>query len=161
MFLALIPWWGRLLAVIALLGGIWGHGAYTGNRWEKGKFDALQAEYTGFKASVKATGDAQEAKTAKIIADQKEITKNAAQTYAGKLAALKRDGVRLVNPGGGEIAQLSCGPARTDGTATDALPPVAAVPEKDFTELAGLAAQTTLQLLGLQQWIREQQAAWK
>lgn len=150
--LSAIPLWGRLLAVIALLGGIWLHGYHKGGQGPK---EALAA----FKAQVQAVGDAQEAKTAKIIADQKEITKNAAQTYAGKLAALKRDGVRLVNPGGGEIAQLSCGPTRTDGPAADALPPVAAVPEKDFTELAGLAAQTTLQLLGLQDWVRQQQAA--
>lgn len=158
--LSLVPWWGRIVTLLALAAAIWGHGFYTAHHRDAAKYDALQAEYSGFKGNVAALGKAAEAHTAQVEAKQKEITDALAKDYAAKLARLpKFGGVRQpTKPGGGEIAQLSCTPASINGPAADA---VSAVAQADFDTLANLAAQTTQQLVSLQGWVREQQAAFQ
>lgn len=147
--LNVIPWWGRLLAVAALAGVVWTHGYVRGHR-------AGDAELMAFKTAVAGESAKQEAHTAVVIQNQKEITQNVAKTYSERLAALK-SAVRVpVDPGGREIPLLSCAAPGTDGPAAD---PVPAVSAQAFNELAGLAAQTTLQLLAIQDWIRQQQQA--
>ncbi len=86
------------------------------------------------------------------------ITDALAKDYARKLAALpKFGGVRQpTNPGGGEVAVLSAAACKPDGAAAN---PVPAVSLADFDQLANLTAQTTVQLIGLQDWVRQQQAA--
>lgn len=157
--LALIPLWARALALLALVAALWGHGAYTGYKHAHSETVALQGQFDTFKAETAALGKAAEAKVALVEAKQKEITDALTKEYARRLAALpKFGGVRQpTNPGGGEIAVFSCPASGPHAAAADAV----FVAQADFDTLANLAAQTTVQLLGLQDWLRQQQAAFK
>lgn len=161
--LGLIPFWARILAVLALVAAVWGHGAWTGYHHEHGKTVAVQAAFELFKAETEQIGKAQAEQTAKVIANQKEITDATIQDYVRRLAALPRFGVQHPpsHPDGSPVAEISSATACLDGRPSDAVPAQALVAESDLTELANLAAQTTQQLVSLQAWIREQQAAWK
>lgn len=157
---ALIPLWLRALALLALVAAVWGHGAYTGYSHSHKQTVAVQGQFDAFRATVAAEGRAAEQRAAKITADQKGITDALTQEYARRLAALPKFGGlhQPTNPGGGEIAILSC--AATGPNAATA-EPVPAVAQADFDTLANLAAQTTQQLVSLQDWVREQQAAFQ
>lgn len=157
---ALIPLPYRIIALTLLVAAIWGHGAWTGYHHEHGKTVAVQAAFELFKAETEQLGKAQAEQTAKVIANQKEITDAVTQDYTRRLAALPRFGVQhpVPDPRGGIIAEVSQPACLADGRPADAVPVVA---EADLTELANRAAETTLMLTGLQSWVREQQAAWR
>lgn len=157
---ALIPLWARALALLALVAAVWGHGAYTGYSHAHGQAVAVQAQYDTFRAETAALGKVAEAHVREVEKRQQEINDALSAEYARRLAALpKFGGLRQpTNPGGGEIRVFPETTCRADGTAADTVP-VAAVSVQDFDTLANLAAQTTVQLIGLQDWVRQQQAA--
>lgn len=154
--LALIPLWGRLIALLALVAAVGGMGAYTGYQHAHGQTVALQAQFDTFKAETAALGKVAEAHTAAVEAKQKEITDALTADYSRRLAALpKFGGVRQpTNPGGGEISLVSCPAPGAHAAAADAV----FVAQADFDTLATLAARTTQMLVSLQDWIRQQQA---
>lgn len=156
---ALIPLWLRALALLALVAAVWGHGAYTGNGWKQGKLDALQSQYDTFKANVAAEGRVAEAHTAEVTKQQKEITDALTAEYARRLAALpKFGGLRQpVRPDGSAVPEVSCPAPGPHAAAADTV----FVAQADFDTLATLAAQTTQQLISLQDWLRQQQAAFQ
>lgn len=54
----LIPWWGRWIAIALLVVAVAGFGAMKMHKHDQIAYDALQGEYTVFKADVKANGEA-------------------------------------------------------------------------------------------------------
>lgn len=160
--LNIIPWYARLLAILALVAALWGHGAYTGYKHEHGQVVALQTQFDTFKAETAALGKAAEARVAKIKSDQKEISDAVIAEYARRLAALPRFGVQHqpTRPDGSPVPEIPIPSCQPHAAASDPVPAaIQAVAQSDFDALADLAAQTTLMLTALQQWVRDQQAA--
>lgn len=155
-----IPWWGRWVALGALGLACMAFGWWKGHDGMVEELEAVKIEYGTFKTETAALGKVAEERVAKITADQKGITDALTKDYARKLAALpKFGGVRQpANPAGGEVAVLSCPAPVVNGAAAD---PVPAVAQADFDILATGAAQTTLILVQLQDWVRQQQAAFQ
>lgn len=142
------------MAIAALGAALWGHGWVTGRHGEQLKLEAFQAR-------IDALGQAQAEHTAQVVKQQKEITKNVSKDYRRRLAAVTPASVPDIHPGGSAIAELSCPAPGIDGKPADSLPPVPAVAKADFDELKTLAAQTTLVLIKLQDWVRQQQEAFR
>lgn len=153
--LPVIPAWAwRWLAIIGVLLAAWLHGYVHGrNIGEK--------ELTAFKTSVEVAGKVQAATTARVVANQKEITDAAAKDYEGKLALLrntKPSSVPNKRPDGSAVPTFSCPTPVADGRPADPVP-VESVPKSDFDELRQRATETTLEYVGLRQWVRDQQKA--
>lgn len=127
-----------LAAVIAAV-SIFAAGYWEGYSGEKEKFDA-------YKAEVKAIAAAQEEKAKQIEAKNQRLFKETQDAYNTKLASLRAYyGLRVTN---GSSA-LSKVPGTTPGVndySPDNLPPT--------TVLASQCAETTLNLLVLQDWLR-------
>lgn len=101
-------------------------------------------KYVNFKAEVESLAKVQEAKVESIKKQQELVTKGIEDEYKAKLALLRTyyaNGVR--NPGSGPVPSLSDPSKPFDPTASYAL-------------LAGQCAETTLMLVELQKWLREQ-----
>lgn len=156
--LALIPavvWrWGAILALGAAL---FGYGYLRGH--EAGKA-AGEADLAHFRALVEDQATRQAQRTAQITAQQEAVSVQTVSDYRQQLAALRARGVPITRPDGSPVPEVSCPARGPDGTPADPVPApaVEAVSKADFDQLAGLAAQTTLQLVKLQDWIRQQQA---
>jgi len=116
-----------------------------------------------FVAGVKAEGDKQLEHTAKIITQQKEITNVTANDYAAGILALRRyyDNKLRTSPRSGQVPAVSTTASGIDespannglaSTVTHALIP-------QSRPLPELCAETTLQLVSLQQWINNQAKA--
>lgn len=157
--LNIIPWWGRLIAVAALVLSCVAFGWWKGHEGMLGKLEVVEGQFNAFKEETAALGKVAEARVAKITADQKEATDAVIKEYARRLAALpKFGGLRQPSrPDGSPVPQVSCPAHSADAAAADPVPVVA---QTDFDTLATLAAQTTLQFVELQSWVREQRAAW-
>lgn len=156
--LSLIPWWLKLAVLAAIAGGLWGTGYYQGHKSGKA---AGEADLAHFRAAVETQAAAAAVHTQQVIAQQEKVSADISTDYEKKLAALRRSfgagGVRIdQHPDGSQIAQLSCAPASVNGIPAD---PVPAVSRADFDQLSELSAETTQQLVSLQAWVREQQAA--
>lgn len=158
--LSLIPIWGRIVALLALVAAIWGHGFYTAHHRDAAKYDALQAEYSGFKGNVAALGKAAEAHTAQVEANQKGITDALAKDYARRLAAIPRSVRQPNRADGSQIPTFSCSPAGASTGAADSVP-IESVPKSDYDALRHDASVTTLMVLKWQDWYLEQAAAFQ
>lgn len=160
--MSLIPLPYRILAILALLAGLFGSGYYEGHK--QGKASG-EADLAAFRASVEVAAAKQAAATQATIAKQEQVNESVASDYQQKLAAIRTQYSSVqhvdIGPGGRPIAALSCPSGRIDGTAADLVPApaVEAVSKADFDQLSGLAAQTTQQLLSLQSWVLEQEGA--
>ena len=145
--LNLVPWWGRILAIVAILVAAAGFGAVKMHSHDQVKYEALQLEYAAFKADVTAKGQAQEAHTAIVVAAQQQKTKEVSNDYAKKLADLRSYySKRLRNatrPRSSQVPSVPQSPLPVDATPA-------------YVELAGACAETTQQLISLQEWVREQ-----
>jgi len=95
-----------------------------------------------------------EAKTERTIAAQKSITKGVADEYETRLAAVRDHFATWVpiGPRGSKVSALSCPSGGTDARSTDA------VSAADYGALQLACAETTQQLVSLQEWVRKQQA---
>lgn len=155
--LSLIPWYYRLLALIVAAGALWGVGWYYGHKSGKA---AGEADLAHFRASVETAAAAAAVHTQQVIAAQQEVTQNVASDYEKKLAALRARpaSVRVeYRADGSTVAALPGASCSPDGRPADAVP--AAVTKADFDQLYQASAETTQQLVSLQAWVREQQAA--
>jgi len=116
-----------------------------------------------FVAGVKAEGDKQLEHTAKIITQQKEITNVTANDYAAGILALRRyyDNKLRTSARSGQMPSVSATTGDIDATPANAglasTVTHALIPQS--RPLPELCAETTLQLVSLQQWINNQAKA--
>ena len=155
---SLIPLPYRLLALALAAAALFGSGWFKGHASGRA---AGEADLAAFRASVEVAGAKQAAHTQEVIAQQEAVNVKISSDYEGKLAALRARYSSLqqsaaTRPDGSAVPALSCPAPGTDGRPAN---PVSAVARADFDQLAGLAAQTTQQLVSLQDWVRQQQAA--
>lgn len=123
---------GALCGAVALFFTLWRHEV---------------SVYAEFRAVAAAHGKAAEEHAKSVEYQQKQITQETADAWSKNLDYVRRYySERLRNSGGGAMPGIS-NPARSiDAIPADALP------------IAGECAETTAQLIGLQGWVREQQA---
>lgn len=134
-----IRWIGGVLLLVAVVFAI----------YYKGRLDEREL-FNKYKAEVKALASAQEAKTQQIITQQNKITKKAGEQYAKDLAVIRNtyQRLRFTTTGGGIVPPVSEAAGSIDGKAAHY---ISVAPE-----LASGCAETTAQLIALQNWIQEQ-----
>lgn len=113
--------------------------AYLGYSFEHSRFMA-------FKAQVEETARTQEAKVESIQKQNELVTKGIQNEYDAKLAAIRnyyKSTSVWNNPSSGQVPGLS-----TTSSATDVI--------ASYNALAGLCAETTQQVISLQDWINQQ-----
>ena len=135
-FSPLIRWAAGVLLVLSVIFGI----------YYKGRLDERKI-FNEYKAEVKAAALAQEEKTRQIEAKNKKLTEETRNAYNTKLADLRAYyGMRLNSKGSGGLPQVSGASTGANGYSIDNLPaPII---------LASQCAETTLNLVMLQEWIR-------
>ena len=103
-------------------------------------------DFLAYKATVEATAKTQELHIAEVKKQQELATKSAEKEYEAKLAAIRnyyRSTSVWNNPSSGQMSGLSPTAQLANVTAA-------------YTELIGKCAETTQQLVSLQDWINEQ-----
>ena len=104
------------------------------------------SKYLDFKKEVEITARTQEAKIESIKKQQDLVTKGIENEYEAKIAAIRnyyKSTSVWNNPSSGKVSGLSPAPSATDVIAS-------------YNTLAASCAETTQQLISLQDWIREQ-----
>mgnify|MGYP000208602012 CR=1 FL=1 len=134
LFTPLARWIGAGLLVLVLLGGV----------YLKGRHD-VQVKFNAYKAEVKAVADAQEEKTRQIEAKNKRLNEETANAYKTQLAYL-RNYYGMRNKGTSVLPPIPDSATGADEYSPDNLPAPAI--------LASQCAETTLNLLVLQNWVR-------
>ena len=133
-----LPMVYRVLAVVAVVLTLFSFGYYKGYSHEKAKFDA-------YKAEIVAVAKEQEAKVKQINKQASKINKEVSNAYSNDVAAIRDYYQRLrLNSGSGAVSPLPKGPSGTNGTPEDGL--------------LSDCAETTLQLMYLQEWVLKQEA---
>jgi hypothetical protein len=130
--LPITTWIMVALSVIAL--GGFGYGKYQHNK------------YVTFKAEVEAAAKAQEAHVESITKQQALVTKGIENEYEAKLAAVRNyyKSTSVWNNGStSKVSGLSTAPSATDVITA-------------YNLLAGQCAETTVQTIALQDWIKAQ-----
>ena len=150
--MALIPAWAwRWIAIALVAATLAGYVALRVHSHDQVKYDALKLEYANFVSATKAQGVAQEQHTAKIAAAQDKATKEAADDYTKRITDLRAYYARRLSDesrkraGSSQVPGIPATPGGTDEGAA-------------YYELAGACAETTQQLVSLQDWIRAQVA---
>ena len=103
-------------------------------------------DYMAFKAKVEAEGKAQEVHIESIKKQQELVTKGIENEYNAKLAAIRnyyKSTSVWNNPSSGKVPGISAAPSATDVIAS-------------YNQLASACAETTQQLISLQDWIKTQ-----
>ena len=131
MFPLPISTWIMVALSVAALGGI-GYGKYE------------SAKYEAYVAKVEALGKAQEAHVESVVKQQDLVSKGIKNEYESKLAAIRNyyGGMQL-NPGSRTVSGISPAPKGADA-------------ETAYPILAGQCAETTQQVVSLQDWINAQ-----
>ena len=129
----LISPFARIIGVIVLIGALFGFGYYKGYSGEKQRFDT-------FKADLQAQVKAQEAVNEATKKQQDIIGKSIRSDYENKLSALKSYYGGLRQSSSGSMSPIPQSTIGIDGKATN-------------LELA--CANTTQQLVSLQEWVVE------
>ena len=125
----------KVIGIIGLVAVLFGTGYYRGYSAEKQRFDA-------FKAELVASAKAQEKINQQIEQKNKLIADNSKREYEAKIIALRHyyDGLR--HPDTNKLPSAAIAAHRVDEKATDPI-------------FIGQCAETTLQLVSLQDWVRE------
>jgi len=130
-----IRWIAGTVLVLAVLGGV----------YAKGRHD-VQVKFDSYKAEVKAAAAAQEEKVKQIEAKNQKLQEETRNAYNNQLANLRSYyGMRLAKSG----LSMPIVPKAARGAdeySPDNLPPTPV--------LAGQCAETTLNLLAIQNWVR-------
>jgi len=124
----------KIIGIIGLVAVLFGTGYYRGYSAEKQRFDA-------FKTELEASAKAQEKINQQIEQKNKLISDNSKREYEAKIVALRHYYDRLRHPDTNKLPSAAITAHRVDEKATD---PV----------FIGQCAETTLQLISLQDWIR-------
>lgn len=125
----------KLLGILVLVIGLLGVGYYKGHADTQVKFDA-------FKSEVAKTAAEQKAKTDTTNARRTLLAKDKQRAYKSNLDLVRKHYDGLLSDGTGTVSGL---PEASQGT--DGAPP--------YHVLAGQCAETTLQLVTLQDYIKE------
>jgi hypothetical protein len=125
----------KIIGIIGLVAVLFGTGYYRGYSAEKKRFDA-------FKTELEASAKAQEKINQQIEQKNKLIADNSKREYEAKIVALRHYYDRLRHPDTNKLPSAAIAAHRVDEKATD---PV----------FIGQCAETTLQLVSLQDWVRE------
>ena len=125
----------KVIGIIGLVAVLFGTGYYRGYSAEKQRFDA-------FKAELVASAKAQEKINQQIEQKNKLIADNSKREYEAKIVALRHYYDRLRHPDTNKLPSAAIAAHRVDEKATD---PV----------FIGQCAETTLQLVSLQDWVLE------
>lgn len=131
----------RLVAYAAIIGAVFCSGLFAGYKFENERF-------TAFKEQLAVEAAKQEAKTESVVKQNQLITKGIRNEYEARIVALRQfygSGVRLNNASGSQVPAHAITTPRVDGFAADAI-------------LAGQCAETTQQLISLQNWVKQQGA---
>ena len=123
----------KVIGIIGLVAVLFGTGYYRGYSAEKQRFDA-------FKAELEASAKAQEKINQQIEQKNKLIADNSKREYEAKIVALRHYYDRLRHPDTNKLPSAAITAHRVDEKATD---PV----------FIGQCAETTLQLISLQDWV--------
>lgn len=124
----------KIIGIIGLVAVLFGAGYYRGYSAEKARFDA-------FKAELVASAKAQEKINQQIEQKNKLIADNSKREYEAKIVALRHYYDRMRHPDTNKLPSAAITAHRVDEKATD---PV----------FIGQCAETTLQLVSLQDWIK-------
>lgn len=128
----------RLIVYAVIIAVVFGSGLFTGYKFEHDRF-------TQFKEKMAAEAATQQAKNESVVKQNELITKGIRNDYEARIATLRQfygSGVRL-NADGRQVPANANSTARIDGFAADAI-------------LAGQCAETTQQLVSLQEWLKQQ-----
>jgi hypothetical protein len=132
----LVRWIGGILLVLSVVFGIY----YKGRLDERKLFNA-------YKTEVKAAAMAQEEKTRRIEEKNAKLFKETRDAYNTKLTGLRTYyGLRINGQGGSGLSKAPNATGGVNDYSPDNLPPTPV--------LAGQCAETTLNLLALQDWVR-------
>jgi len=103
------------------------------------------SKYLDYKKEVEIAAKVQEAKVESITKQQELVTKGIANEYDAKLAALRNyyKSTSVWNSNGSKVSGLSPAPSAADVIAS-------------YNQLASSCAETTQQLVSLQEWINQQ-----
>jgi hypothetical protein len=144
--LTLVPWWARLVAVIAIFTSVFGYGYVKGLKSGEERLADYEAKQATLAAQVQVAN-------AKVVSNQKEVTTNVSKDYETRLAALRARFASVQHAGspGSPVPAVSVAASCVDGSAADG------VSLERFQQLEADAAQTTLELVELQAWIQRQQ----
>jgi len=123
----------KVIGIIGLVAVLFGAGYYKGYSSEKARFDA-------FKSELEASAKAQEKINQQIEQKNKLIADNSKREYEAKIVALRHYYDRLRHSDTNNLPSATITAHRVDEKATD---PV----------FIGQCAETTLQLVSLQDWI--------
>jgi hypothetical protein len=124
----------KVIGIIGLVAVLFGTGYYRGYSAEKQRFDA-------FKAELVASAKAQEKINQQIEQKNKLIADNSKREYEAKIVALRHYYDRLRHPDTNKLPSAAITAHRVDEATTDPI-------------FIGQCAETTLQLISLQDWIR-------
>lgn len=125
----------KLIAIVVLAGLL----AITVKLWRH----EVEA-YATFRAEVAAEGEKARAHAAQIERQHDQITEEVSNAYARNIDALRAFYGRLQSrPGSSGMSGIPAAPARIDEIPADALP------------IAGQCAETTQQLIDLQEWLKQ------
>ena len=124
----------KIIGIIGLVAVLFGTGYYRGYSAEKQRFDA-------FKTELEASAKAQEKINQQIEQKNKLIADNSKREYEAKIVALRHYYDRLRHSDTNKLPSAAIAAHRVDEKATD---PV----------FIGQCAETTLQLVSLQDWVR-------
>ena len=123
----------KVIGIIGLVAVLFGTGYYRGYSAEKQRFDA-------FKAELVASAKAQEKINQQIEQKNKLIADNSKREYEAKIVALRHYYDRLRHPDTNKLPSAAITAHRVDEKATDPI-------------FIGQCAETTLQLISLQDWV--------
>jgi hypothetical protein len=110
-------------------------------------YSTMRDKHLLFVAEVKRVGEAQEAANKSAVEIAEVISEGVKNEYEARIATLRSQysgRVRQCSPSSGQVPRSSATTSRADDLAAD-------------SRLAGLCAETTQQLISLQQWIIKQQ----
>lgn len=128
--LALVPWWGRAIAILAVLAAAVAFGAVKMHEHDQAKYDALNLAYASFKADVKAKGDIALKAAAAQEQRQQEVTNGLKAKLASADADLARARERLRSqppsrPDGSAVPVTACHPEGAPAAASAESVPLA------------------------------------
>jgi hypothetical protein len=125
----------KIIGIIGLVAVLFGTGYYRGYSAEKKRFDA-------FKTEIEASAKAQEKINQQIEQKNKLIADNSKREYEAKIVALRNYYDRMRHPDTNKLPSAAITAHRVDEKAADPI-------------FIGQCAETTLQLVSLQDWVRE------
>ena len=129
----------RIIGGILVVLAIFGFGYYRG-------YSAVTLQFSQYKAEVHAAAESQAKESAKIDEINAKRIKEAQDAYSNQLAALRAYYSMRYGKSGGSVPQVSDPTSLAFGYSPDNLPPTSI--------LAGQCAETTLNLIALQNFVR-------